>query len=248
MHIALVIGKKNSEGIPGKNVREIVGRPAAEYAFIAAQYSGLEKIFVSTDSEEIAEIGKRYGATHIVRPAHLATPDSLTEDVLIHAYKAIISALGNTTITTISILFCNNPAINVHLLKNAREKLINNPEYDSCFSVVNYDMFTPARARKLSSNGSIQPYVDLECFDKISSIRDSAGKCYFCDLSIQVLKPICFEIMDEGQLPFKWQGRKSLSIENEYGFDIDSEWQFVVIEHWLKSKGFRNDFIPWEEI
>ena len=35
MHIGLVIGKKNSVGVPGKNTKIILGRPTAEYAFIA---------------------------------------------------------------------------------------------------------------------------------------------------------------------------------------------------------------------
>ena len=49
MHIGLVIGKKNSIGVPGKNTRLIIGRPAAEYAFIAGAAVELDKIYVSTD-------------------------------------------------------------------------------------------------------------------------------------------------------------------------------------------------------
>ena len=71
MNIGLVIGKKNSVGVPGKNLREIVGRPAAEYAFIAAKNAGIEKIYVSTDSIEIAHIGLPYGA----RPINLYSPE-----------------------------------------------------------------------------------------------------------------------------------------------------------------------------
>jgi len=83
--------------------------------------------------------------------------------------------------------------------------------------------------------------------NKISSIRDSQGSCYFCDLSIQVMKPICFEEMDNGNLPFKWQGRKSRAIETDFGFDIDTQWQYLVIEHWLKEHGYTESNIPWSE-
>lgn len=247
MNIGLVIGKKNSTGVPGKNVREIVGRPAAEYAFIAAKYAGLDKIYISTDSKEIAQIGKPYGAIHIERPPELATPDALTEDALVHAYKHIKNDLKNETITTISLLFCNNPAINVYLLKEAIEFTGETKEYDSCFSVVKYDMFSPARARRLTDEGQMKPFVDFKYLDKnVSSIRDSQGSCYFCDLSIQVMKPVCFEKMDEGQLPFRWQGKRSKAIITDFGFDIDTEWQYVVIEHWLRKHGFTENKIPWE--
>ena len=68
-------------------------------------------------------------------------------------------------------------------------------------------MFSPARARKILPNGEINPFVNLESLGEISSIRDSQGSTFFCDLSIQVMKPSCFENMSEGQLPFKWQGK-----------------------------------------
>ncbi len=246
MHIGLIIGKKNSVGVPGKNTKIILGRPTAEYAFIAGKYALLDKLYVSTDSDEIAKIGNKYGAIHIKRPYQLATPESLTEDVLIHAYQEIKEDLAGKEIDTISLLFCNNPAINVNLLKNAIDFLTNDVNgFDSCFSVVKYDMFSPARARKLIDDKEMKPFVDLENIQNVSSIRDSQGSVYYCDLSIQVMRTSCFEDMNNGQLPFKWQGKKSKAIETDYGFDIDTEWQFVVIEHWLKKHGYTESTIPW---
>ncbi len=246
MNIGLVIGKKTSTGTPGKNIREILGRPSAEYAFIAAKYSKIDRVFVSTDCPTISEIGRSYGADIIDRPHHLATPDSLTEDVLIHAHTHIRQVLGDgVEINSISLLFANNPAIHVERLNEAIDKLSSDREADSCFSVSKYDMFSPVRARKIE-NEEIKPFVDLDLLDNVSSIRDSSGSVYFCDLAIQVMKERCFTDMDSGQLPFKWQGKKSLAIENDFGFDIDSEWQFIVIEYWLKKHGFTNDEIPWK--
>ena len=60
------------------------------------------------------------------------------------------------------------------------------------------------------------------------------------------MKPICFEEMDSG-LPFKWQGKKSKAIETDFGFDIDTQWQYLVIEHWLKEHGYTESIIPWSE-
>ena len=162
-NIGLVIGKKNSVGVPGKNTRIILGRPAAEYAFIAGTSAGLDKIYVSTDCDRIAEIGRKYDATIIDRPPELALPESLTEDVLTHAYEIIKEDLKiDEKINTISLLFSNNPAINVNLLKEAIGFLSHDIEFDSCFSVAKYDMFSPARARKILPNGEINSFVNLE--------------------------------------------------------------------------------------
>jgi CMP-N-acetylneuraminic acid synthetase len=245
MNIGLVIGKKNSMGVPGKNLRPVLGRPAAEYAFIAGSHANIDQLYVSTDDPAIASIGARYGAKHIARPAALATPDALTEDALLHAWKHICEDIDAMSISTITLLFCNNPAINIDLLNEAIAFLNTSNEFDSCFSVAKYDMFSPARARRVDPDGEIRPFVDLSLMQNVSSIRDAQGSVFFCDLSIQVMKPACFENMDAGQLPFKWQGRRSKAIVTDFGFDIDSEWQFVVIEYWLRSHGFTEHDIPW---
>lgn len=247
MHLGLIIGKKNSTGLPGKNTREILGRPAAEYAFIAGKYSLIDELFVSSDCDFILRLGQQYHATLIQRPAELAKPESLTEDVLLHAYEKIRGKYPTDPIKTVSLLFCNNPAVNVPLLNQAISLLSDTDEFDSCFSVVNYDMFAPARARRLSPDDEILPCCNLDNLGEVSSIRNAHGKTYFCDLSIQVMKPRCFEQMDKGRLPFKWQGRRSKALHNDFGFDIDSEWQIVVLEYWLKKHGFTPNTIPWSQ-
>ncbi len=245
MNIGLVIGKDKSTGVPGKNVKPILGRPAAEYAFIAAKYSIIDKIYVSTDSSLIAEIGEKYDSIHIDRPKSLAQPDSLTEDVITHAYDIIRSDIDEKDIDSVSLLFCNNPAIDVILLNKAINFLNSQTEFDSCFSVAKYDMFSPARSRKLDENLEIHPFVSLDSMDNVSSIRDSHGSVYFCDLSIQVMKKRCITDINDGKLPFKWQGKKSKAIITDFGFDIDSKWQEIVIEYWLKNKGYSKNKIPW---
>ena len=114
------------------------------------------------------------------------------------------------------------------------EKLLqNDASYDSAFSVCRYNMFSPTRARKLE-NDQIKPFVDLSVFEEVNSIRSSQGDVYFCDLSVQVIRSRVFEDMWNGQLPFRWQGKKSYPLLNTYGFDIDEKWQKVAIEEWLR--------------
>ena len=151
-------------------------------------------------------------------------------------------------IKTISLLFCNNPAIDVIKLNKAIGILNKSKKFDSCFSVAKYDMFSPIRARRLKKDNEIKPFIDLRHFDfKVSSIRGEGRSAYFCDFSIQVMKKKCFEKMHLGIKPFMWQGKRSKAIEVEYGFDVDANWQFVVIEHWLKKKGFTKTKIPWKK-
>jgi CMP-N,N'-diacetyllegionaminic acid synthase len=76
--VALVPARAGSERVPGKNVRELAGHPLLAYTIAAARESGVfGAILVSTDSEEIAEVGRRYGAEIPgLRPVELATSTS----------------------------------------------------------------------------------------------------------------------------------------------------------------------------
>ena len=74
---AFVFARGGSKGLPGKNILKINGIPLLAYSInIAQSINEIQKCFVSTDSDEIAEIAKNYGATVIHRPAELCHDNS----------------------------------------------------------------------------------------------------------------------------------------------------------------------------
>jgi N-acylneuraminate cytidylyltransferase len=87
--IAIIPARGGSKRVPGKNIRPLDGKPILAYSIAAACESGLfERVVVSTDSEEIAEVARRYGAeVPFLRDANLAddfTPVSAaTADALL---------------------------------------------------------------------------------------------------------------------------------------------------------------------
>lgn len=61
--IAYIPARGGSKGVPRKNIREVSGKPLIAYSIEAARETGLfEMVFVSTDSQEIADIAVAYGA------------------------------------------------------------------------------------------------------------------------------------------------------------------------------------------
>ena len=195
----------------------INGQPSCEYGFQAAKRIGVKNIFVSTDCEVISKIGLKYSANLIERPPNLATPESLTEDVLTHAYREILKIKNKPEI--IILMFANNPAISVSLIFEGIKKLNEDKTFDSAFSVSKYNMFSPARARKIN-DGKIESFIPLNLMDNVSSIRSSQGDVYFCDLSVQVIRSRVFENMKEGMQPFQWMGKKSFPLKNSFGFTL----------------------------
>ncbi|MNB76734.1 CMP-N,N'-diacetyllegionaminic acid synthase [compost metagenome] len=85
--LAVIPARGESKGLPGKNVREMKGKPLIAYTIEAAlQSQCVSEVVVSTDSEEIAHASRLAGAqVPFLRPAELATDDAKSIDVLRHA-------------------------------------------------------------------------------------------------------------------------------------------------------------------
>lgn len=231
--IALMIGKSSSSGIPGKNISYVLNHRLCEYGLMAAQESKyVDDIYVSTDCPVIAKVGESYGAKIIQRPPELLDPSTATEDVISHAHK-LITKEHTKELTYYVLLLANGGFINSLMLDQAIEKIEKKPEFDSCVGAVSADMFTPVRAKKITSDDELVPFMDLDAFGEITSNRDSAGSVFFGDLSLAVIRPYCFDTMD-GTPPFFWCGKKIMAFKKDFGGDIDATWQYPVLESWLK--------------
>lgn len=85
--VALIPARGGSKRVPGKNVRLLQGHPALAYTIAPALESGIfESVIVSTDSEEIADVARHYGAeVPFLRPAAFAGDTSPDIEWLHHA-------------------------------------------------------------------------------------------------------------------------------------------------------------------
>ena len=86
MIIAIIPARGGSKRLPGKNIKDLAGKPMIAWTIEAALDSSVfDHIFVSTDCEKIAEIAKKFGAeVPFLRPAELASDTATTNDVVTH--------------------------------------------------------------------------------------------------------------------------------------------------------------------
>ena len=85
--LGIVGARSGSKSIPHKNIRNLAGKPLMAWIIETAKKSKyISRLILSTDSEEYAEIGRKYGAeTPFIRPAHLADDNASDIDFLTHA-------------------------------------------------------------------------------------------------------------------------------------------------------------------
>lgn len=87
--LAIIPARGGSKGIPRKNVKAISGKPMIQYTIEAAKECPyIDKVVVSTEDVEIADISMRAGAiVPFSRPEELATDEAKTIDVVMHAVE-----------------------------------------------------------------------------------------------------------------------------------------------------------------
>ena len=215
------------------------------YPVMAAQGSKyVDRIFISTDSPMIREIGRRMGAEIINRPPELCTAEALGEEVFVHGYRTIRDSVEEEEIELIVLLFANAPTLVSSSIDQGIDVLRKNTGYDSAVTVSRYNMWSPLRARRIGGDGLLHPFVPFEVFGNpatLSCDRDSQGDVWFADMSLSVVRPRCLENLDGGLLPQKWMGQKIYPIRQWGGLDIDYEWQVPQAGTWLKKNGFTGE-------
>jgi CMP-N-acetylneuraminic acid synthetase len=85
--LGLIPARSGSKGLPGKNIRDLLGKPLVAWTVEAALKSRyLDRVVVSTDDSKIADIARRFGASvPFLRPSQLASDTATSYDVIDHA-------------------------------------------------------------------------------------------------------------------------------------------------------------------
>lgn len=132
INIAFIPARSGSKRLPGKNIKLFAGQPLINFSIAFAQYHSIEKIVVSTDSDEIAEIAYKKGAEVLLRPLEISGDNASTSD----AAKHCIDHYSNKGISFNSFITLQptNPLRPQNLLKDGY-KSFNEKECDSVISV-----------------------------------------------------------------------------------------------------------------
>ncbi len=93
--LGIIPARGGSKGLPKKNIRPLAGKPLIAYTIEAAQQSRISRTILSTDCEEIAEVGRQFGVeVPFIRPSNLAGDSSTSLSVILHALEKLRLADG----------------------------------------------------------------------------------------------------------------------------------------------------------
>jgi len=134
--LAIIPARGRSKGIPRKNIKLFSGKPLIVYSIVAAKASKqIDKIVVSTEDEEIAEISKKFGVKVIKRPIELSEDNSTTMDVVKHVLS-VLKETENYIPGVVVLLQPTSPLRTVKTIEMAISKFLENYEdYDSLLPI-----------------------------------------------------------------------------------------------------------------
>ena len=129
--LGVIPARGGSKGIKKKNIRLLSNKPLIAYTIESALNSKLDRVIVSTDCEEIADISRSYGAEIMMRPSALANDHTPTLPVLQDVYKNL-----NVYYDALMTLQPTSPFRNEHHIDESMKIYNKEKEIDSLVSVV----------------------------------------------------------------------------------------------------------------
>lgn len=133
--VAVIPARGGSVGLPGKNIRPFNGVPLVGLSVIAAKSASLvSNVYVSSDAQNILDVGEHYGATSIQRPADISNSTASSESALIHALRAIEENEGALP-DVLVFLQCTSPFTTSAQIDAIVTQMVE-ANADSAFSVV----------------------------------------------------------------------------------------------------------------
>lgn len=160
MKLAVIPARGGSKRIPRKNIKFFCDRPVISYAIEAARNSGLfDRIVVSTDDGEIAEVATACGAeVPFMRPGELADDKAGTVPVIAHAIEAC-SEIGWQA----ELVCCIYPAVPLIQPQDLRDAFaqLEQGKWDYVFTVASFPSAVQRALRRMP-DGAMQPiYPEL---------------------------------------------------------------------------------------
>jgi CMP-N-acetylneuraminic acid synthetase len=225
--IATICARGGSQGVPGKNIRPLLGKPLIVHSIEQARKAGIELVYVSTDSPDIARIATEAGASvPYLRPAELATSAAPKVPVIDHLVNEVRKS--GQDVSCVVDLDPTSPLRSVSDIQNCMALF--DAETDVVITGFESDKNPYFNMVEEKPDGTIR--LVKQPASAIAG-RQAAPKVFSMNASIYVWRPDALK----GSL---WDGRVKLYVmPRERSIDIDSELDFFFVEKLMEMNDAR---------
>ena len=227
--LALIPARSGSKSVTHKNIRQIAGKPMIAYSIEhAIQSKYINRIVVSTDSEEYAAIAREHGAeTPFLRPAEYATDTALDIEVFEHALRWLREKEGYEPDVIVQ-LRPTYPIRNVADIDTMIEMMLNDPEID-CVRTLAPATEVAHKMWYMGENGRIRPIL-TDIPEAYNMARQMLPRILYQNGNVDVIRPRV--IVEEHSM----SGKHIVGYEMKDNFDIDTTAEFEKAAQYLTIK------------
>ena len=210
MNVVLIMAKEGSIGLPGKNIWKIKGQTLLGWTIGDAKKNKfVDKVFVSTNGKDVADVAEAAGAEVIMRDDELAKNEKFM-DAVDEAVKKIKAQHADLEI--IAIPQCVVPFRDPDIFDQCIQFLLDNQDYDSSVTI-RQTGFIPEATMKIEKD-CLVPYFP-ETQQKVSGSRqDSEG--YEIDHTVECFRYDSWLNREKGIKPWSYLGRKIKGIKQNF--------------------------------
>jgi len=201
--LCVIPARGGSKRIPRKNIKDFNGKPMIAYSIDAALESNcFDRVIVSTDDEEIADVAKGYGAEiPFMRPEVLADDYAGTLPVIKQAIEWFDN--NDQSPAEVCCLYATAPFVQVESLQKAYQQMQNTgAEY--CFTATSFP-FPIQRAIKVTAKNRVEMFQADQFNQRSQDLEEAfhdAGQFYWGSVeAFRAMKPIFSEIASPYLLP-----------------------------------------------
>lgn len=229
--MAIIPARGGSKGVPGKNKALLAGYPLIAYSVVAGILSKhINRVIVSTDSEEIAEIAVRYGAEKpFLRPAEFARDNSPDDEFVLHALSWFTRHEGNQPDYLVH-LRPTTPLRDPQIIDDGIKQLMENPTATSLRSAHEAPE-SPFKWFRRDDNGYFQSLIEKVSLVDINLPRQQYPTAYIPDGYVDVLRS------EQAVKTGKIHGERILGFVSPFCQEVDAPEDFALLEYWLASHG-----------
>ena len=240
MNVAALMLGRGGSSLKDKNILPVLGVPLLHWAAAAARGSRhITRFYASSDCPRILATAAEAGYRSIVRPAALASDTAQSSDAVRHAFP-IMEEDGPVDILVVQ--HANVGTISAALIDACIDRLLAHPGASAVVPAHQHPEYHPMRARRLSPDGSLAPFVTGLA---VSANRQDLPPAYFLDHSFWVLRGRAAVFDPEGQQPWPCMGRHILPHETTGCRDVHTEEDLSHTARWIEDHGIaRPDFSP----
>ncbi|MBI9015631.1 MAG: acylneuraminate cytidylyltransferase family protein [Phycisphaerae bacterium] len=231
--LGLIPARAGSVGVPGKNVRLLMGKPVISYSIDTARESKfIDKISVSSDDAKVMELCKALDDVVFVnRPEELASNSSRVDDAMRHCLRCLKEEHGYEP-DIVVLLYANIPVRSDTIIDRAIEKLIET-DADSVQSFTDPGKFHPYWLYQLENDGAANKYIPNKIYR-----RQELPSLYAVDGAVAVIKTSVLLDAKGNDNPHAFFGTKRRAViqQPHETVDIDSQLDFYLAEAVLRAK------------